>query len=161
MCPISFNIYGQKLNEGHLSFRTAIIHFWDKPYQEINFKSHLNSVLICIKILSDFHISCFILIFVCAYFCKFKDVNILRHCSILVFCDQWNMMSDLKVSNAKITIVWVTLIFFWKKIYNVRFEFVPWRNVWFCFISIAWVHFSHKTEKFWILKSLKYFNSFW
>ena len=35
------------------------------------------------------------------------------------------------------------------------------KNVWFCFISIAWVHFSHKTEKFWFWKSLKYFNSLW
>ena len=46
MCPISLNIYGMKLNEGHLSFGTIIIHFSDKFYQEINFKSHLNSVLI-------------------------------------------------------------------------------------------------------------------
>ena len=35
-----------KLNEGHFSLRTVIIHFLDKPYQEINFKSHLNSVLL-------------------------------------------------------------------------------------------------------------------
>ena len=31
-------------------------------------------------------------------------------------------------------------------------------GVWFCFISIAWVHFSHKTDTFLFLKSLKYFN---
>ena len=36
MCPISFNIYGIKLNEVHFSSRTVIIHFLDKSYQEIN-----------------------------------------------------------------------------------------------------------------------------
>ena len=27
-----------------VSYDYVIIHFWDKPYQEINFKCHLNSV---------------------------------------------------------------------------------------------------------------------
>ena len=45
--PISFNNYGMKLNEGHLSSGTVIIHFLEKPYQEINFKSHLNSAVLC------------------------------------------------------------------------------------------------------------------
>ena len=45
MCPISFNIFGMKLNEEYFSLGTVITHFLDKPYQEINFKSHLNSVL--------------------------------------------------------------------------------------------------------------------
>ena len=31
---------------------------------------------------------------------------------------------------------------------NVRFENVRRKNFWFCFNSIVWVHFSHKTEKF-------------
>ena len=35
-----------------------------------------------------------------------------------------------------------------KKRYAVRFEYVPWKKACFCFISIAWVYFSHKTEKF-------------
>ena len=47
MCPISFNIYGIKLNEGDFTFETVIIHFWDKAYQETNFKSHLNNVPRC------------------------------------------------------------------------------------------------------------------
>ena len=38
-----------KLNKGHFSSETVITHFLDKPYQEINFKSHLNSVLLCNK----------------------------------------------------------------------------------------------------------------
>ena len=33
-----------KLNDGHFS-GTVTIHFLDKTYQEITFKSHLNSVL--------------------------------------------------------------------------------------------------------------------
>ena len=40
MCPISFNIYGIKLNERHFSFVTNLTHLCDKFYQEINFKSH-------------------------------------------------------------------------------------------------------------------------
>ena len=41
------NIYGVKLNEGHFSSGTDIIHFWDKSYQEINFKGYLNSISLC------------------------------------------------------------------------------------------------------------------
>ena len=46
-----------KLNEVYFSSRTVITRFLDKPYQEINFKSHLSSVLPCkwLKILSDLH----------------------------------------------------------------------------------------------------------
>ena len=33
-----------KLSKGDFSFETAIL---DKPYYKINFKSHLNSVLLC------------------------------------------------------------------------------------------------------------------
>ena len=36
-----------KLNEGDFASGTAIIHFLDKPYQKMNFKSHLSSVLLC------------------------------------------------------------------------------------------------------------------
>ena len=36
-----------KLNEGHFSSGTVIIHFLDKTFKEINFKSHLNRVLRC------------------------------------------------------------------------------------------------------------------
>ena len=41
----SFNIYGLKLNTVHFFSATVITHFLDKLYQEINFKSHLNSHL--------------------------------------------------------------------------------------------------------------------
>ena len=36
-----------KLNEVYFSSGTVLTHFLDKPYQEINFKSHLNNVLPC------------------------------------------------------------------------------------------------------------------
>ena len=59
MCPISFNISGMKLNEGHFSSGTIVLHFLDKPYQEKDFESHLNSALLFKygKMLSDLHIS--------------------------------------------------------------------------------------------------------
>ena len=38
---------------------------------------------------------------------------------------------------------------------DVRSEYVPWKNVWFCCFSIVWVHFSHKTEEFRLWKPLK------
>ena len=34
-----------------------------------------------------------------------------------------------------------------KIVYVIRFEYVWLKNVWYCFILIDWVHFSHKTEK--------------
>ena len=36
-----------KLNEGHFSSGTVIIHILDKTYQERNFKTHGNSILLC------------------------------------------------------------------------------------------------------------------
>ena len=41
---------------------------------------------------------------------------------------------------------------------NVRFEYVPWKNVCFCFIPMVWVHFSHRIKKSRFWKSLKYFK---
>ena len=31
----------------YFSFEIAIIHFWDKPFLDINLKSHSDSVLLC------------------------------------------------------------------------------------------------------------------
>ena len=36
-----------KLNEVHFSSITVVTQFLDKRYQETNFKSHLDSVLLC------------------------------------------------------------------------------------------------------------------
>ena len=53
---------------------------------------------------------------------------------------------------------WNVLAFYdqWKN--NVRFEYVPWKNVCFCFIPMVWVHFSHRIKKSRFWKSLKYFK---
>ena len=47
MCPVSRTIYEMKLNKADFSLGTVITHFLDKPYQEMNFKNHLNSELPC------------------------------------------------------------------------------------------------------------------
>ena len=132
MCPISFNICGIKLNQGHFFFGTVITHFWDKPYQEINFKSHLNIVLLRTttlnsalpcnkwKMLLDLHVPRIILIsFLLTFAMKWKDANDENHWIILVFCDQWEIISSLNISQEK--------------------------NAWYCFSSVVSVYFSHKT----------------
>ena len=55
MCPVYFSIYEVKLDD---KCGTIIIDFWDKPYQEMDFKSHSNSVAFCKygKILSDLQV---------------------------------------------------------------------------------------------------------
>ena len=54
----------------------------------------------------------------------------------------------IKLRNLDFESHWNTLMLFDKQRYSVRFEYVPWKNLYFCFISIVWVHFSHKIEKF-------------
>ena len=114
---------------------------------------------------------------------KLEDANYKSHWNILVFCGQRKMMSDLNMPLGKmpnfilfllfgLTLIiklrnfdfeshWNTLMFFDKRRYGVRFEYIPWKNVWVCLISDFWVHFSQKNEKFWFWKSLKYINVFW
>ena len=57
---------------GLFSSETVTIHFWDKPYQRINFKSHSNTVILCKlgKILLDLHMSLwfYFILLVCAQF---------------------------------------------------------------------------------------------
>ena len=79
-----------KVNEVHFSLGTVITHFLDKPDQEINFKSHLNSVLLCEyeKILSDSDISCVILFHLTWLYSILQwdwKVPIISHWNILVF----------------------------------------------------------------------------
>ena len=101
--------------------------------------------------------------------------------TISVFFEQWKMMSDLNMSIEKISDFvsyplfgfalviklrdsafeshWNTLIFFNKRRYDVRFEYVRWKYVWWCcFIFIVLVYFSHETKKFRFSNSLKYFT---
>ena len=89
---------------------------------------------------------------------KLGDVNYRSHWNILVLCDQLKMMSGLNMLHEK-TFYCASYIF--DKGHDVRFKYDLQKNVWFCFISNAWVHFSHKTKKLRFWKSLKYFNIFW
>ena len=43
---------------------------------------------------------------------------------------------------------------------SIRSEYVPWKNVWFCFTPMVLVHVSHKNEKFWFWKLMKYLICF-
>ena len=78
----------------------------------------------------------FILIFVCPYFC-----NEIERCQL------WKSLKYFSI--------------LWPMKHDVRFEYFPWKIVWFCSISIVWVPFSHKTDKFGFWKSVKCFNLFW
>ena len=84
-----------KLNEEHFSSRTVVLHFLDKPYQEIDFKSHLNSALLCKygKMLSDLHISRVILFHFtfCAHF-WYKIEN----CQLQKSLKYFNILRPLK-----------------------------------------------------------------
>ena len=59
------------------------------------------------KMLSDLHIFGLILFyfnfFVLVFIIKLKDTNCKSHWNILVFCCQWNMMSDLNISHEKMS----------------------------------------------------------
>ena len=113
---------------------------------------------------------------------KLKNLNFESHWNTLIFFDKKDVVSDLNISYGKMSdflsfpLLGFTLVrklrnfdfeshwkinIFDKKRCCVRFEYVPLKNVWFCFISIVWVYFSHKTEKFQFWRSLKYFNIFW
>ena len=82
------------------------------------------------------HVPCFyVTLLECAYFC-----NKIEKCQLCESFKYFNILQPMKN--------------------KVRFEHVQWKNVWFCLISIVWVHFSHKIEQFWFSKSLKYFNMF-
>ena len=80
MCPISFNIFGIKKNEVNFSSGTVIIHFLDKPYQEINFKS---TTLLIRKITVRFaHVPCDFIslyLFALTFAMKLKSANYKSH----------------------------------------------------------------------------------
>ena len=61
-------------SDEHFSFTTDIILFWNKPYQEINFKSHWDTITL--RLLSDLHKSH--LIFRCQLKKSLKYFSILR-----------------------------------------------------------------------------------
>ena len=131
------------------------------------------------------HISCVILFYLImfTFTMRLKRANYSSHWNILIFYSQQKITLDLNMFHDKCQILisiplfgftsviklrnfnferhWIILIFFDKDRYGVIFEYAPWKNVWYCFISIVGVHVSHKTEKFRFWKSLKYFNIFW
>ena len=109
MCPISFNIYGMKLNEGHFFFWTVIIHFWDKPNSRNKFQKSFKqcfSFQIRKNTVRFAHVPfnfISLYLFVLTFAMKLKNANYKSHWNILVFCDQWKMMSDLAVVHEKVT----------------------------------------------------------
>ena len=50
----------------------------------------------------------------------------------------------IKLRNFNFESHWNALIFFDKRRYDVRIEYIPWKNAWFCLIFIVWVHVSDK-----------------
>ena len=124
------------------------------------------------------HVSCDFIslyLFVLTFAMKLRDDNYKSHWNVLVIYDQLKM-SDLNMSPAEMSDFvsfplfgfsaviklrisdfeshWNNSLFFNKKRYGVRFEYILWKNVWFYFISNVWVHFSRKTEKFRFWRSL-------
>ena len=92
---------------------------------------------------------------------RLKSSNYKSHWNILILSEMFHgKMSDfvsiplfgfnllVKLRNFNYESHYNILIFLDKERYGVRFEYVPWKNVWFCFISIAWSRISHKTEEF-------------
>ena len=100
-CPIFFNIYGIKVNEGNCSSKTAIIHFLDKSSQEISFKSHSNGVILC-----EFaHVSFFFFsfyLFVLAFAVRLKDAKYKSCWNNFVFCNERKVMPYMNISREKI-----------------------------------------------------------
>ena len=118
------------------------------------------------------HVECdFISFYLIGFAFTMTSSDYKSHWNIIVFYDQWKIMPDLNMSHGKMsdfvsiplfgfTLViklrnfdseshWNISIFFDKERYGVRFEYVQWTNIWICFISIVWFHFSQKIEKFW------------
>ena len=70
------------------------------------------------------------------------------------------LVMKMKLRNFDFINYWNALLFFHQK-NDVRFEYVPWKNVWFCFISLVCAYFCNKNLRFGFQNLLKYFNIFW
>ena len=165
------------------SSKIVIIRFWDNSDQEMNFKSYLNSLLLCEKgkIMSDFHFLCLILFtFVLTFAMKLEDNNYKSHWKNSAFWVQWKMMPDLnmlqekmsdfvsfslfgfnlvmKLKNLGFENHWNIVIFLLKNIV-LQVWIYSTKRVWFRFISIASIYFSHKTGKFRFWKPLSHWNT--
>ena len=114
-------------------------YFWDFD-QEINFKSHSNTIIFCNlgKMLPDLHMSCLILFH---FTSLFHFCNEIERCLLRTSFKYFNILQTVKN--------------------DVRFEFVSWKKSDFVSFPLIWFTFSYKTEWFRFSKSLKYFNMFW
>ena len=93
------------LNEVDCSLETAIINFCNKPDQNINFRSQLNSVARCKKeVLSDLHMFLF-------DFISFYLFMITFAMKLKVFCEKWKILSDLSISHEKRSDILFLLLF--------------------------------------------------
>ena len=78
--------------------------FWDKSSQDINFKSNLNSVLIFT--LSKIHVPfgfVSLYLFTLTFAPKLKDTSYKSHWNILLFSNQWKIMSNLNMLHGEMS----------------------------------------------------------
>ena len=93
---------------------------------------------------------------------RLKSANYKSHWNILVFYNQWKLMSDLNMSRGKMSdfvsfpLYGLTLVI---KLRN--FDFEGHSNTLTFLMKKDRVSDSHKTEKFRFWKSFKYFYNFW
>ena len=97
-----------KIKWWQFSSGTVIIHFWDKPCQEINFKLHWNTITFSIrKNLARFAYDpldfIWYYLFSLLFAMKLNDANNKNLWNVLAFCDQWKMMSDLNLTHTKMS----------------------------------------------------------
>ena len=116
--------------------------------------------------------------FVLTFSIKWKDANYERSWNSFTILGP--MKNDIRFKYKKCMILfyfhclrslqswnWKIMILKTLKYFNILRN--VWRHILMCpmkkhpilFHSIVWVHLSHKTEKLWFWKSLKYFNIFW
>ena len=137
--------------------------FWDKPCQEINFKSHLNSALLCKygEILSKLHMSR-LMLFHFAFLCSLLQWNwkmpIKKVTEIFYYFVTNEKMSDfvsfllfrftlvIKLRNVDFQGHWNT--FLYSKINDVRFEHVLSSSVWLGLGFVVWLRFWQLVEKY-------------
>ena len=110
----------KKSNDGHFPSGAVIIHFWDKLMKKYIFK-----VMEMPK-----------------YYVNKKKWS--QTCHMLSH-DPFNFVSlylffltfAIKLKDANYKNYWNVLTFLWPMKNGVRFEYVPWKSIWFCFVSIA------------------------
>ena len=92
--------------------------------------------------LSHLHMSCVIL-FHFPWNILILLEYLLRKMSDFVSIPLFGFTLVIKLRNFDFESHWNISVTFDKQRYGVRFEYIPWENVWFYLIPIIWVHFSH------------------